>query len=58
MLFLRFTPLVPNILVNLASPIANIPLYIFSLGTLIALIPLNIIHVETGSTLEDISKLS
>ena len=56
-LFLRFTPLVPNILVNLASPIAGIPVHIFFISTLFGLMPLNCMHVETGTTLEDIAEV-
>lgn len=56
-LFLRFTPLVPNILVNLASPIAGIPIHIFFISTLFGLMPLNCMHVETGTTLEDIAEV-
>ena len=33
MIFLRFTPLVPNWFVNLASPIVGMPFLHFSLGT-------------------------
>jgi uncharacterized membrane protein YdjX (TVP38/TMEM64 family) len=35
MLFLRFTPLVPNAFVNMASSIVGIPFHIFFLGTLV-----------------------
>lgn len=56
-LFIRITPLVPNMLVNVASPIAGIPLKIFVLTTFIGLIPLNFIQVSTGATLVEISKI-
>lgn len=56
MLFLRLTPLVPNWFVNLASPIAGIPLPIFMIGTFIGLMPFNYIHVNTGLTLNTITK--
>jgi uncharacterized membrane protein YdjX (TVP38/TMEM64 family) len=55
MLFLRFTPLCPNWFVNLTAPIANIPVHIFFAGTLFGLIPLNVIHIQTGLTLNDMS---
>lgn len=32
MLFLRMTPLLPNIFINMASPIVGVPLHIFALG--------------------------
>ncbi len=33
MIFLRFTPLVPNWFVNIASPIVGIPYAYFGIGT-------------------------
>lgn len=57
MLFLRIQPLIPNIAVNLGSPISGIPLSIFFLGTLLGLVPLNIIHVNTGKALDDITTI-
>ena len=56
-LFLRFSPLIPNIGVNLGCPIAGVPLTVFFFGSLVGLIPLNIIHINTGRTLNDISNL-
>ncbi len=32
MLFLRMTPLLPNVFINVASPIVGVPLHIFALG--------------------------
>ncbi|KRW99144.1 hypothetical protein PPERSA_07387 [Pseudocohnilembus persalinus] len=57
MLFLRLTPLVPNIIVNIASPIVGIPLKYFAFGTFVGLMPLNLIHLNTGLTLYTIEKL-
>ena len=57
MLFLRFQPLIPNIAVNLGSPISGIPLTVFFFGTLVGLVPLNMIHVNTGKALDDISTI-
>ena len=51
MLFLRFTPLCPNWFVNIASPIAGMPILHFAVGTLLGLMPLNIIHINAGLTL-------
>lgn len=42
-LFIRITPLVPNMLVNVASPIAGIPLKLFIMTTFIGLMPINFI---------------
>lgn len=57
MLFLRITPFVPNILVNLFSPIAGIPLNIFFFGTFIGLLPLNYIHVNSGRMIDEIDNI-
>lgn len=36
MLFLRLTPLLPNVFINLASPIVGVPLHTFALGEQVA----------------------
>ena len=53
---LRFSPIFPNLFVNLGSPIVRVPLKVFFLGTLIGLIPLNIIHIKTGTSLDSITQ--
>ena len=40
MLTMRVSPIIPNKLVNLFSPIAGIPLWIYTIGTLLGLSPL------------------
>jgi uncharacterized membrane protein YdjX (TVP38/TMEM64 family) len=57
MLFLRFTPLVPNIVVNIASPLVGMPFKQFALGTLFGLMPLNIIHIRAGMTLNSLTQI-
>ncbi|CAI0556865.1 unnamed protein product [Linum tenue] len=49
MLFLRITPTLPNLFINLASPIVDIPFHIFFLATLIGLIPASYITVRVSS---------
>ncbi len=44
-LILRFTPLVPNVLVNVFCPIIGMNLLTFFSGTLIGLLPMNFVHV-------------
>ncbi|CAN7123099.1 unnamed protein product [Brassica rapa subsp. narinosa] len=39
MLFLRITPSLPNLFINLASPIVDVPFHVFFLATLVGLIP-------------------
>jgi len=48
MLFLRVTPTLPNLFINLASPIVDIPFHIFFLATLLGLIPASYITVKVS----------
>jgi len=48
MLFLRFTPLIPNVVVNMASPIVGMPVHTFAFGTFLGLMPANAVHIRTG----------
>jgi uncharacterized membrane protein YdjX (TVP38/TMEM64 family) len=57
MLFLRFTPLIPNWFVNLASPLVGIPYVVFLTGSAIGLIPMNFILIQTGQTLKEIESI-
>lgn len=56
MVFLRVTPMVPNPVVNLGSPLVGIPVHVFFIGTFVGLMPFNYIHVNTGLALNNISK--
>ncbi len=57
MLFLRITPLLPNWLINLASPIVGVPYKHFFFATVIGLMPANIMHVNMGSELASMKSL-
>lgn len=57
MLFLRITPSLPNLFINLASPIVDIPFHIFFLATLIGLIPSSYITVKAGLALGDLKSI-
>nr|XP_048332156.1 uncharacterized membrane protein At4g09580-like isoform X2 [Ziziphus jujuba var. spinosa] len=46
MLFLRVTPTLPNLFINLASPIVDIPFHIFLSATFLGLIPASYITVR------------
>ncbi|XP_042005031.1 uncharacterized membrane protein At4g09580-like isoform X2 [Salvia splendens] len=46
MLFLRVTPTLPNLFINLASPIVDIPFHIFFFATVVGLIPASYITVR------------
>ena len=45
LLFLRITPLLPNVFINVSSPILGIPYITFALATFLGLMPLNIVHI-------------
>ncbi|XP_050367001.1 uncharacterized membrane protein At4g09580-like [Argentina anserina] len=57
MLFLRITPTLPNLFINLASPIVDIPFHIFFLATFIGLIPASYITVRAGLALGDLKSV-
>ncbi|OIW21444.1 hypothetical protein TanjilG_03576 [Lupinus angustifolius] len=57
MLFLRITPTLPNLFINLASPIVDIPFHIFFFATLIGLIPASYIAVRAGLALGDLKSV-
>lgn len=57
LLFLRFFPMSPNWFLNLASPILNIPVYMFFFSVFIGLMPYNFICVQTGSMLSQITSM-
>nr|CCC89416.1 conserved hypothetical protein [Trypanosoma congolense IL3000] len=49
-LFLRITPFVPNWLLNMASPIAGVPLPIYAAGTFVGIIPQTYLSVRFGES--------
>ncbi|KGN63106.1 uncharacterized membrane protein At4g09580 [Cucumis sativus] len=57
MIFLRITPTLPNIFINLASPIVDIPFHVFLLATLIGLVPSSYIMVRAGLALGDLKSV-
>uniref|UniRef100_A0A2P2K666 VTT domain-containing protein n=1 Tax=Rhizophora mucronata TaxID=61149 RepID=A0A2P2K666_RHIMU len=57
MLFLRITPSLPNLFINLASPIVDIPFHVFILATLLGLIPASYITVRAGLALGDLKSV-
>jgi len=54
LLFLRITPLLPNWFINLASPVLGIPFTPFAIATLIGIMPLTILTVKAGLTLQEL----
>uniref|UniRef100_A0A2P2K622 SNARE associated Golgi protein family n=1 Tax=Rhizophora mucronata TaxID=61149 RepID=A0A2P2K622_RHIMU len=57
MLFLRITPSLPNLFINLASPVVDIPFHVFFLATLFGLIPASYITVRAGLALGDLKSV-
>ncbi|XP_008237264.1 PREDICTED: uncharacterized membrane protein At4g09580 [Prunus mume] len=57
MLFLRITPTLPNLFINLASPIVDIPFHVFFLATFIGLIPASYITVRAGLALGELKSV-
>ncbi|GFP81363.1 uncharacterized membrane protein at4g09580 [Phtheirospermum japonicum] len=57
MLFLRVTPTLPNLFINLASPIVDVPFHIFFLATVVGLIPASYITVRAGLALGDLKSV-
>lgn len=49
LLFLRLTPILPNWLVNLASPVVGVPLRTFAAATMLGIVPQTYLTVRFGS---------
>ncbi|CAA87776.1 Transmembrane protein 41 homolog [Caenorhabditis elegans] len=58
MIFLRVTPIVPNWLINIASPVLDVPLAPFFWGTFLGVAPPSFLYIQAGSTLEQLSHTS
>ncbi|XP_053576573.1 transmembrane protein 41B [Bombina bombina] len=50
-IFLRITPFLPNWFINITSPVINVPLKIFFLGTFLGVAPPSFIAIKAGTTL-------
>lgn len=57
-IFLRVTPILPNIFINIASPVVNVPLRPFALATLLGCLPNNFLAVNAGSKLGELKSFS
>lgn len=53
--FLRVTPFVPNWFMNLSSPIINIPVIPFIIGTFVGVAPPSLIYIQAGTTLNTLT---
>ncbi len=56
LLFLRFTPILPNWLINLASPVIGIPLKTFAIATFFGIIPQTYLSVRFGAAAKTLSE--
>lgn len=57
MLFLRITPTLPNLFINLASPIVDVPYPVFFLATVVGLVPASYVTVRAGLALGDLNSV-
>lgn len=57
-IFLRITPFVPNWFMNLSSPLIDIPLGPFALGTFLGVAPPSCFYVQAGTTLKTLTSSS
>ena len=58
MIFLRITPILPNWFINLCSPILDVPLKPFFLGTFAGVALPSILFIQAGKTLHQLSSAS
>lgn len=58
LLFLRFVPLFPFFLINLAAGLTRLPLRTFFFGTMLGIIPGGFVFVNAGASLATIDSLS
>ncbi|XP_053202063.1 transmembrane protein 41 homolog [Panonychus citri] len=53
-LFLRITPIIPNWVINLVSPLIDVPISTFFWATFFGVAPPSFLHIQTVKTLEKI----
>ncbi|CAL1545077.1 unnamed protein product [Lymnaea stagnalis] len=58
MLFLRITPFLPNWFINITSPVINVPLWTFFIGTTLGVAPPSFVFIQAGTTLHQLSSTS
>nr|XP_006642671.1 PREDICTED: transmembrane protein 41B isoform X1 [Lepisosteus oculatus] len=50
-IFLRITPFLPNWFINITSPVINVPLGVFFVGTFVGVAPPSFVAINAGTTL-------
>nr|CAD7458051.1 unnamed protein product [Timema tahoe] len=58
MLFLRMTPFLPNWFINIVSPVIDVPLFPFWVGTFLGVAPPSVVAIQAGQTLYNLSASS
>ncbi|CAL5220013.1 g1958 [Coccomyxa viridis] len=58
LIFLRVTPILPNIFINIASPVVDVPLRPFALATFLGCLPNNFLAVNAGSKLGELKSFA
>ncbi|KAN0015406.1 hypothetical protein ACTFIU_008137 [Dictyostelium citrinum] len=56
--FLRITPFLPNWFINLASPLLDVPIHTFAIGTFIGIMPATFLAVKAGIQIQNIQNPS
>ncbi|XP_052286547.1 transmembrane protein 41B-like [Dreissena polymorpha] len=54
-IFLRITPFLPNWFINIASPVINVPLLPFFIGTFLGVAPPSFVAIQAGTTLHQLT---
>ncbi|VDI14613.1 Hypothetical predicted protein [Mytilus galloprovincialis] len=57
-IFLRITPFLPNWFINITSPVINVPIVPFFVGTFLGVIPPTFIAIQAGTTLHQLTSSS
>ena len=57
LLFLRFIPIFPFFLINMAAGLTHLPFRTFLLGTFVGILPGAFVYVNAGAGLADISNI-
>ncbi|ESO95286.1 hypothetical protein LOTGIDRAFT_178330 [Lottia gigantea] len=58
MIFLRITPLLPNWFINITSPVLNVPIIPFTVGTFLGVAPPSFLFIQAGTTLHKLTSSS
>lgn len=53
--FLRITPFLPNWFINMVSPVINVPLSTFFIGTFFGVAPPSFVAIQAGTTLQQLT---